>query len=553
MKKNLLALLLALTMLFSLAACGSKNTTNDGSKAPENQATDVKPEEPAEKPAEPAEPAEPENGIKEGGTFVVSITKAPETFNPNAKVNDLAKPVLHNVFNQLVKINGNDQVVADIAKSWEFNAEGTELTFHLQENVKWHDGEPFSSKDVKWTFDEIEAKQGLASDSLANVTEIVCPDENTVTFKMAQPDVTLLSTLAWNGTFIMPAHIYEGTDWLTNSANDAPIGTGAFKFVSYEDHQTITLERNDEFWGEKAHLDKVIFTVNEDDNTAYQAWLNGELDDMDNAVPVSELEKLKNDSNYNVYTKMWPNRQYICFNTQEGRPFADVRVRQAIVLGLDRDAIFEKGFKGIGMKAEYYISPLFDWAVDKSITIPEYDLEAANKLLDEAGFPKGEDGIRFKTSIDTFGGYEEPLQVIVSNFKDMGIELTINTMDDPTYDEKTWFGHDFDLTILGGYQGPDISMMYQRFYTGMGINLGEYSNPELDALFEKGNVTGDQAERAKIYGEVQKILAEDAPVAFLAEKGAEIPTKAYVMGHPRSPECVDICAGYEYSHVWLNK
>ena len=371
-------------------------------------------------------------------------------------------------------------------------------------------------------------------------------------FQLAEADVTIISALAWNGTFIMPEHIYKDTDWLTNPANDAPIGTGPFKFVEYRDHQMIEMDRFDEYWGEKAHLDKVIFTVNEDANTAYQAWLNGEVDELDSGVPSNELDSLMNDDNYNVYTKMWPNRTYVCFNAHEG-PFADVNVRQAIVYGLNRDEIFEKGYKGIGMKAEYFISPMFEWALDKDTKIQEYDVEKANQMLDEAGLTKNADGIRFETSIDTFGGYDEALKVIQSNFKDMGITLTINTMDDPAYDEKVWFGHNFDLTILGGYQGPDISAMSQRFVTGGGINLGEYSNTELDELFAKGAITSDEAARADIYKQIQKILVKDMPCAFLMEKGALIPTKAYVMNHPRSDEFVDTCTGYDYSHIWLNK
>lgn len=489
---------------------------------------------------------------KVGGTFVVSITKAPETFNPNAKVNDLAKPVLHNVFNQLVKINGNDQVVPDIAKSWDFTEDGKTVTFHLQENVKWHDGVEFTSSDVKWTFDEIIAKEGMAAETLSSVESIECPDKNTVVFKLKDADVSIISALAWNGTFIMPEHIYKDTDWLTNEANNKPIGTGPFKFVEYKNNQTITLERNDDFWGEKAKLDKVVFTVNEDDNTAYQSWLNGEIDDLDNSVPTTEIEKLQKDSNYNVYTKMWPNRSYVCFNVNEG-PFANLKVRQALNMGIDRDEIFTKGFKGVGLKAEYFISPLYDWALDTTVKAPARDVEKAKALLDEAGFKANENGIRFETTIDTFGGYDEPLKVIQSNLKELGIELKVNTMDDPAYDEKVWFGHNFDLTILGGYQGPDISAMEQRFVTDGGINLGEYSNPKLDELFKQGRLTGDTAERAKIYKEIQKILSEDIPCLFLAEKGALIPTKAYVNGHPRSPEFVEKCTGYEYTYIWLNK
>ncbi|MEG1028156.1 MAG: ABC transporter substrate-binding protein, partial [Oscillospiraceae bacterium] len=374
----------------------------------------------------------------------------------------------------------------------------------------------------------------------------------TVVFTLKEADVTIISALAWNGTFIMPEHIYKDTDWLTNEANNAPIGTGPFKFVEYKNNQTITMEKNADYWGQVPHLDKVILTVNEDINTTFQSFVNGEVDDCDGNVPSNELEALMNDSNYNVYTKMWPNRQYICFNTHEG-PFADVKVREAIILGLDRDAIFEKGFKNIGLKAEYYISPLYDWALNKDAKIPDRDLEKANALLDEAGLTKNDKGIRFETTIDTFGGYDEPLKVIQSNFKEMGIELSINTLDDPAYDEKVWFGHKFDLTILGGYQGPDISAMSQRFIKDGGINLGEYNNEKVNELFAKGAITADQNERAKIYKEIQTLLAEDMPVAFLAEKGALIPTKAYVEGHPRADGYKDFCTGYDYSYVWLNK
>ena len=126
------------------------------------------------------------------------------------------------------------------------------------------------------------------------------------------------------------------------------------------------------------------------------------MDELDSGVPSNELDSLMNDDNYNVYTKMWPNRTYVCFNAHEGL-FADVNVRQAIVYGLNRDEIFEKGFKGIGMKAEYFISPMFEWALDKDTKIQEYDVEKANQMLDEAGLTKNADGIRFETSIDTFG------------------------------------------------------------------------------------------------------------------------------------------------------
>ena len=171
-----------------------------------------------------------------GGTYIVRGAGDPYSFNPNLKVDDWGVVTYQNIFNRLVKQTVSNAVVGDLAKSWEFSDDGLTLTFHLHEGVKWHDGEPFSSEDVKWTFDKIRT-EGYQSNSFKQLSEITCLDENTVVFHLSEPNSGIVATIGWLGTFIMPKHIYDTPDydWSTNPANFQPVGTGPFKFVSYEE------------------------------------------------------------------------------------------------------------------------------------------------------------------------------------------------------------------------------------------------------------------------------------------------------------------------------
>ncbi|MCF6461167.1 ABC transporter substrate-binding protein [Clostridium sp. Cult3] len=534
-----LSLLLVIVLCCSLfVGCGKNDAdTNDAKDTSTNEVEEVEEKK--------------EEGPKEGGTFVVAMAREPQTYNPCAVADDAAYMIIQNVFNKLVKINGNEEIVPDIAKDWEFSDDGKTLTFHLQENVKWHDGEDFSSEDVKWTFDTIIEEEGFASSSLTDVEEITCPDENTVEFKLSEPNAGIIGTIAWFGTYIMPKHIYEGTDWLENPANQNPIGTGPFKFVEHKKGETITIEKNDDFWGEGPYLDKVVFTIIPDQNTAYQAWLSGEVDENKLGVPLSELEQYEDDPDYVIKNKLWPNKHYINFNLREGN-FADLKVRQAVAYGVDRDEIFEKALKGVGEKAEYFISPLYDWALNKDVKLPERDVEKARTLLEEAGYEADENGIYFSTTMDLFPGNDDVAEVVKENLKEIGIDMDINVMDDPAYDEKVWFGYDYEITMFGGYQGPDISAMESRFATDAPMNIGGYSNPRVDELFKEALRGTTNEDRAPMYQEIQEILAEDLPVVFLSEKGAKLVVKSYIKGHPAT-EASDKASEGEYTYIWLDK
>lgn len=280
-----------------------------------------------------------------GGTYIVRGAGDPYSFNPDLKVDDWGVVAYQNIFNRLVKQTISNEVVGDLAESWEFSEDGLTLTFHLHEGVKWHDGEPFSSEDVKWTFDKIRT-EGYQSNSFKQLSEITCPDANTVVFHLSEPNSGIVATIGWLGTFIMPKHIYDTPeyDWSTNPANFQPVGTGPFKFVSYEKSVAIRMERNEDYFKGAPYIDELIVSIIPDESTAFQAWQNGEVDDILGKAPSSEIAALKQDPNYNVYQYVATGRVYLSFNLKEG-PFADVRVRQAVDMALNRQEILDKAAK----------------------------------------------------------------------------------------------------------------------------------------------------------------------------------------------------------------
>ncbi len=493
------------------------------------------------------------NGPVSGGTYIVRQASDPASFNPDAKTDDMVSYTAMNVFSRLVKTNAASEVIGDLAESWEFSEDGLTLTFHLHDNVLWHDGEPFTSADVQWTLDKIRT-DGYQSAGLAMIEEITCPDDNTVVLHLNAPSPGLVSTLGWLGVFILPKHIYEGTDWLTNEANSHPIGTGPFKFESYEPGQAITLVRNDDYFKGAPYLDKLIFTIIPDANTAFQAYMNGEVDDLMLNIPTSEIAGLKANPEYTVYEKASNNRTYLTFNFTEG-PFSDLRVRQAVNLGINRAEVLEKAAKGIGAIPEYYMSPVFSWCMNDEAKIPQRNVEEARRLIEEAGYTADANGMYFTATLDLFdsGDFMDTATVLQQNFKEIGIDLQLNITEIGSWQQKVQVEGDFEVAMLSGSQGPDASAIAMRIQSDGALNLACYSNPELDALLDQGASTSDQQARAEIYRQVQAILAQDLPIVPVKEATFTVAVRNTIHGHPYSDEAIGEVASNEFTRIWIEQ
>ena len=179
-------------------------------------------------------------------TFIVAMTEDPKSFNPDAQADDSGWPVFQNLYDGLFQLNWNNEIVPDLCETYTISDDGLTYTFNLRKGVKWHDGETFSSADVEFTYQMIMDNSGIISQELNNsVAEMSCPDDDTFVMTLKAPNAPILGTLAWYANFILPKHLYEGVeDWKAcEAATTNPVGTGAYKFVSYDRGVSIVLER----------------------------------------------------------------------------------------------------------------------------------------------------------------------------------------------------------------------------------------------------------------------------------------------------------------------
>lgn len=478
-------------------------------------------------------------------TFIVGQQTAPQSFHPNRISDDGAWPVNQNIFNRLLKLNAFNEFVPDLAEKYEFSDDGLTLTFNLKEGVKWHDGEAFSSADVKYTYDTIIAEKFSHASSLSTVDSIDTPDENTVVFNLKNADSSILAKLSWYGTFIMPKHIYEGTDQATNPANQKPIGTGPFKFVEYQKDVAVTLERNDDFFGNKSNVKKLVFQIIPDENTLYQAFLNGEVDYM-GALPAGNVNDLDGDANYNVIESLGINRTYVTFNLSNEH-FSKPEVRKAVAYAIDQKSVFDR-VGGAGVQSSTLISPVFEQYINNDYLLPETNVEKAIQTLEDAGYTKNANGYYIEANFDYFtsGNFGDIATIIAANLEKAGIKLNLNAMEISAWQKKVMDDYDFELTMLAGYQGPDIAGIDGRVKSDGTTNIAKYNNPELDEILKKAVQVSEVSERKVYYDQVQQILAEDLPMIFILDNGYKTPVRKEFEGTPYQDKTV---AASEFTNV----
>jgi ABC-type transport system substrate-binding protein len=550
MKATLRLFILFTVGLMLLSACAQ--AVPPATTAPEVKET-VATEVPLQAPTEALAPeptADPE-AAKYGGTFVLNLAGDPKSFNPDMVPDDYNFHISQNLHCRLVKMNLKNQIMPDLATSWEFSPDGKVATFHLAENALWHDGQPVTSADVKWTFEKIISEKAHASSGLVDVVSIETPDDYTAVFNLANTSAMFVSTLSWYGTYILPKHIYDGTDWLTNPANLEPIGCGSFKFVENTPGVSIVFEANDDYFYGRPYLDELIYQIIPDKNTAYQAFKNGELDNLAGGFPPAEVNSLDNNPNFKLLYNEGGGRDYLTFNFEDEH-FGKPEVRQAVALGVDKDQIIEVALKGMGIKSEYYIPFNFTDFVNDDAKCPERDVAKARQILEEAGYVLGTDGYYFTSTFDVFSSGSSPdiAEVVVQNLKEIGINLEINMQEYAAWQDKVRDNKNFSITLLGGQQAPDVSATGIRLVTNGSMNFMNYSNPKVDELYALGSAEVNLEKRISYYKEAQVYLSEDIPHVPLSEYKSKLAIPAYVMDHAWT---LDAPASAEWTFTWFQK
>lgn len=539
MTKRLIAALLALLLLAGVAACGT--STPD-------------PQPPADGAGSGDGGSAAPAGPQQGGTLVVAMGGNPQTFNPNAKADDFGIFIAQNVFNKLVTLDVDYNVIPDLAKEWTVSDDGLVYTFTLESGVKWHDGEPLTAADVKWTYEAILANQGIAAGNIASIASIEAPADDTVVITLSEPNAALLPFLGWFGIAIMPQHIYgDSPDWLDNPANEQPIGTGPYKLESFRHDDQVVLVRNDDYFRGAPALEKIIFSIIPDANTAVQAFLANEVDVMLMTPPLAQIPILQNTPGVEVDIWPMPNRYYLPFNLGH-EALAKVEVRQAIAHAISRDDILNKALKGIGEANDGFYTPAIGWAFNDQVHAPAHDPARAESLLDAAGYAKGADGVRMKLQFVYFQGepWGDIAAVIKDNLADVGIDVELVQLDQGAWFERVVGQGDYDLTLLAGQQGPDPDGLRLRFGTGGMLNMMGYSNPAVDEALARG-VQVAQEERADYYFEAQALLAQDLPFVPLAEMVAMSVHRDFVKGLPHQQGTRGTVGEWVFEATWLDQ
>lgn len=462
---------------------------------------------------------------KKGGTLIIATRLEPSWYTINYISDGAIQYLNRNIYSKLIAYDYNTkELYGDLAEDWEVSEDLTEYTFKLRENVLWHDGVPFTAEDVTWTVNDI-LEQGDAANAylkLGVIESCEALDDYTVVFKLKQPSGTFLNNLAdYYGFDILPKHLFEGTVAQDNPYNTAPVGTGPFKFVEHVAGSHVILEANEDYYGDGPYLDQVIFQFTPSETTAITAIEAGDADWMTASPPFAEIDRLSKNEALNVEMDPSGIMQWIVFNLDGSRKeINDIRVREAILLAIDREEIAEKLYQGLVKPGESWYTTIIPWADNPDVRMPKRDVEKANQILDEAGYERGEDGYRFTlrylafyTSI--FGTTDIPT-FVKQSLDDVGIKIDIGTFEWAIRSEML-AQRDWDICANGGDRGPDPDNFSRLMRSDSRTNLGQYKNEELDKVFADAACEYDQDVRAEYYYEFQRIVSEDIPYINIIE------------------------------------
>ena len=461
-----------------------------------------------------------------GGTFITANTEDPANLNPLLGVHFTNNWIISQLFDTLVSYDWDLNMYGRLAHRWELSDDRLTWTFHLRENVKWHDGMPFTSADVKWTFDQYLLHSLPRSGAWkGSVKSIETPDPHTVVFNLEQPNATFVpvNLAAWRGVGILPKHLYEGTDILENPHNWDPIGTGPFKLKEWARGDQLTFERFDDYWEEgKPYLDEWIVKIMPSSPAQLVALESGEIHGLPSGPGLTPTDAKLMDGKPGVFVDWTAYRglgnRVLLFDMVGNEHLQHHQVREALGHAIDRDELNDIVFEGLGIaRASSFLSPRAPWYASD---LPEWvhDPAKAESLLEEAGFARGSGGERFslRFAFQAASANERQIaEVVKSQFATIGVNVVLDPLDTANLVEKVLTNYDFDMFLAFNGFGSDATWL-EAYYYGPSAkpgsyNVARYDNPEFNELFEKQRGEADPAKRLRMWHELQRIWRNDLP------------------------------------------
>ena len=434
--------------------------------------------------------------------LVLGMPLEPPHLDPTAGAAAAIDEVLYaNVFEGLTRIGPRGEVLPALAESWTVSDDGKVYTFKLRTGVKFHDGTDFSADDAKFSLDRARANDSTNAQKIlfAAIDTVEVVDPATVKVTLKNPQGSFLYNMGW-GDAVIVAPESAGTN------KEKPVGTGPFKFGNWAKGSSITLVKADGYWGEPASLDKAEFRIVPDAAAAVPALLSGDVQAFPNIQLGDALPQIQSDPRFKVVIGSTEGETILGINNKKP-PFDNLKVRQAIAHVIDRKAIIDGASGGLGTPIGSHFSPANEAYVDLTGTYP-YDPAKAKELLKEAGL---ENGFKTTLKLPPVGYARDGGQIIASELRGIGIEAEIIPVEWADWLKQVFTEKDYDLSIVSHTEPNDIDIYSRKDY------YFNYDNPAFDKVIEELNLTSDEAKRKELYGQAQKILADDAVVGFLFE------------------------------------
>lgn len=507
------------------------------------------------------EPAKTEEEKEEKKTLVFCSEGSPEHFAPSMTYSGVVFTAAgRTVFNRLVEtVRGKTDLAPGLAESWTLSEDGKVFTFNLRKGVKFHttkDFTPtrdFNADDVLFTFNRQLKKDhpyhqvsggnygyfiSFGLDKLIEKVEKV--DDYTVKFHFTKPDSAFLSIITVDFASILSA---EYADKLMKEGRPQdldlkPVGTGPYILTNYQKDAAIRYKANNEYWEGQPTITDLIFVITPDASVRMSKLRKGECHLM-SYPSLSDIPVLKADENIDVIEQEGLNVGYLAFNTQK-KPYDDLRVRRALTMAVDKQTIIDSVFQGGGVVAHSMVPPIV-WSHNADVKDYNFDVEAAKKLLEEAGLAQG-----FKTKLWAMPvarpynpNAKKMAEIIQADWAKIGVDAEIVSYEWAEYLERSKKGeHETLLLGWGGDTGDPDNFLYTNFSCDgvrSGNNTSFWCYQPFETLLQKAKLTADIGERTKFYKEAQKIFIEQVPATTIAHSKVFQPVRKEVIGYKVIP------------------
>ncbi len=466
------------------------------------------------------------------------------------------------IYKQDVAQNTLDTIVPDLASSWSWNADHTRLTFKLREGVKWHDGKPFSAKDVKCTFDMLMDKSSAKfrknprKSWYDNVTDVTTNGDLEATFSLKQPQPALLALLASGYTPLYPCHVSPA------EMRTRPIGTGPFKFVEFKTNESIKVARNPEYWKKgRPYLDGIEYTIITNRSTAILAFIAGKFDmTFPTEVSIPLLKDVKSQAPQAVCKVEPTNVSTNLIVNRDSPPFDNADIRRAMAMALDRKAFVDILYEGQAeIGGSMLPPPQGVWGLPPEIlrTIPGYapdvkkSRDGARKLMQKAGY--GPDKrLKIKVSTRNIAIYRDPAVILIDQLKEIYVDGELDVVE-----TANWFSkvarkdYAIGLNLTGNAVDDPDQNFFENYACGSERNYTNYCNKDLQKLFDQQSMEANVEKRKKLVWEIDRKLQEDVARPIILHSRTATCWQPHVKGMTIMVN--SSYNGYRYEDVWLDK